>query len=984
MKILDGLTEEQQNAVTHAQGPLIIIAGAGTGKTKVITTRIAWLIEQKLAKPSEIVALTFTEKAANEMSDRLETLVGHHAIEISTTTFHGFCQQIIGRYGLEIGITPGAPLLNEIQLWLLLTREFDRLNLKHYKPHGNPTKFLRSIIKHIARAKDENITVEQYAAYAEKIRLDAGEIDGPESEEVRRVSELAECYRVYQELLLERGVMDFGDLLLYANQILVQRPSVRAKMQQRIKYVVVDEFQDTNMAQYDLVRALLGPEQNITVVGDDDQAIYKFRGASVDNILQFRAHFPTRAEVFLTKNYRSKQEILDASYALIQRNNPYRLESDELGVSSGAKKLTAARGDGAVVTARSFATGIKEAKWIATDIERAIIGGAAPRAIAVLTRGASHIEEVAGELRRRGIPYVIAQTEGLLKTSAALDLMSLLRAALERYNTNAWYHVSISRISHISPHDLVECIAYARRKNISLARVLHGEYPSELSDDGNAAIKDLIARLKLTPEILHTNKASTILYSVLEATDYFRALVRSIESGDTAAMQDMTLVNSFLEFIAEWEAQHPRATPYDFLADCDRLLEFGEEAGQAGALIDVDAVQMLTIHSAKGLEFSRVYVVSAVEQRLPSTERREGIELPDALVREHSIPDDHHTQEERRLAYVAFTRAQDVLTISYAEKYGGSETARRRKPSRFISEAGIEIIPATEELTEEVSETPPNLAMGVTFFEGAIAPREKAPLSFSQLQMFEKCPYQYWFAHVLRLPRQAKWSMSFGKSIHSALQKWYELLKEEDGAEQVALFETNASHVVKKVPEVAKLLELLTHAWINEGYPSEKFHDEKFADAEKMLRLYYRQNEHSWNIPAHIEKKFRVIIGGETLEGSIDRIDINSDGSIEIIDYKTSAPKTSDDLKFQDKEQLLIYQIAAERDLEFRPTLLSYYYVQDGTRATFSAKAKDLEKIETFVAETGARIREGKFEAKPSSFTCAQCDFKDICEYRDL
>lgn len=338
---LSHLNKNQLQAVTHRAGPLMIIAGAGTGKTAVITHRIAWLVEEGLARPQEIVALTFTEKAANEMSERLEKLISHQALAVTTATFHGFCQSLLARFGLEIGVVPGAPLLNEVQLWLLMHREFAKFNLKYYKPHGNPTKFLRALIRHILRTKDENISVAQYLAHAEDLRLNSDVADGPASDEVARVAELAAAYETYQNILAERGVMDFGDLLMQANRLVAERPCVAERLRREIKYIVVDEFQDTNLAQYDLVRALLGPEQNITVVGDDDQAIYRFRGASVENILQFRAHFPARTEVFLTQNYRSRQNILDAAYALIQFNNPHRLECDEFGVSTGAKKLTA-------------------------------------------------------------------------------------------------------------------------------------------------------------------------------------------------------------------------------------------------------------------------------------------------------------------------------------------------------------------------------------------------------------------------------------------------------------------------------------------------------------------------------------------------------------------------------------------------------------------------------------------------------------------
>lgn len=966
------LNEAQKKAVTHRTGPLMIIAGAGTGKTNVITNRIAWLIEQGLAKPSEIVALTFTEKAAHEMIDRLERLVGHHAIEVGASTFHGFCQQLIARYGLEIGVTPGAPLLSEVELWLLMNREFERFNfLKYYRPHGNPTKFLRSLIKHILRAKDENISVAQYRAFAENFKLNA-DSDVVLGEEAAQWDELAESYAMYQKIMQERGVMDFGDLMLYANQLVTERASVRARLQARYKYIVVDEFQDTNMAQYDLVRALLGPEQNITVVGDDDQAIYKFRGASVDNILQFRSHFPSREEVFLTENYRSHQEILDAAYTLIQHNNPNRLEMD----SPGAKKLHAAKGVGATVSAHQFPTAVKEAKWVAAEIQGLISDGTEAKQIAVLARGSSHLEETANELRRLGVPYVIAQTDGLLRTRVVIDMLSMLRVALERNNNNAWYQVVISRVSKVPPSDVVESIAHARRKNILLSKALLGEFSPEVSDEGREALVELGAKMRVEPEFLRTNRASAIIYQLLDQSGYFKTLVQEIDRGSTSGMTDMTLINQFLEFVAEWEAQHPNATPFEFLADCDRLLELGEEGQQALDTSVIEAVQLLTIHASKGLEFDCVFVVSAIEGRFPGTERSSGIDLPAELVREKTESDDQHTEEERRLAYVAFTRAKKKLYITAAEKYSSAENARARKPSRFIAEAACEITP-TLEMSDEVSEEE---SIDVPI---QVAVDRKESFSFTQLQSFETCPYQYWFAHVLKLPTKAKWTMNFGRSLHGALQQWYELLREQGSAQQVSLFDAPAPST-HEIPDVSVMMDILKRSWISDGYPSRHFEDEKRAEAEGMLRQYYKQHEGRWTVPAFIEQRFRVVIGGELMTGSIDRMDILPSGEIEIIDYKTGTPKTSDDLKFDSKQQLLLYQLAAERQFNQRATLLSYYYLQNNDKASFVAKEKDLEKIETFVAETAAEIRTSHFAAKPSPFACGSCDFKDICPYRQL
>src|SRR3989344_5627244 len=348
-KLLNGLNKEQIDAVTHKDGPLLIVAGAGTGKTTVITRRIAWLIEQGLAKPNEILALTFTEKAAGEMEERVDKLLplGYHDLWVST--FHSFAQRILEAHALDIGLPVNFRLMTTTELWMLVRQNFDRFELDYYRPLGNPSRFIHSFIRHFSRAKDELVSPEEYLKYAKDLELDQDSdigLSGEErSAEIKRLSEVASAYATYQKLLAETGALDFGDLITYTYQLFKNRPNILSRYQKQFKYLLVDEFQDTNFAQYELVKLLAAPNNNIAVVGDDDQSIYKFRGASVSNILKFKETFPKADQITLTQNYRSRQNLLDLSYKFIQANNPDRLEV-KLGIS---KKLIAVRkGEGTV------------------------------------------------------------------------------------------------------------------------------------------------------------------------------------------------------------------------------------------------------------------------------------------------------------------------------------------------------------------------------------------------------------------------------------------------------------------------------------------------------------------------------------------------------------------------------------------------------------------------------------------------------------
>ncbi|MFH1837877.1 MAG: UvrD-helicase domain-containing protein [Candidatus Kuenenbacteria bacterium] len=340
-KILENLNEEQRKAVICKNGPLLIVAGAGTGKTTVITTKIAWLILFNEIKSEEILALTFTDKATEEMEERVCQLLPYGYVDLWVSTFHSFAERVLKQHAIDIGLPDNFKLLNQAEQNFLIRRNFDRFNLDYYRPLGNPTKFIQAMIKHFSRAKDEEIWPEDYLKYAEELKqnLDSaldGEIikrkknseqmDEIQNQEIARINEIANAYHVYQQLLLENSALDFGDLINYTLKLFRKRPQILEKYRKQFKYILIDEFQDTNWAQYELIKLLGAPKNNITVSFDDDQSIYKFRGASISNVMQFKKDYPKAEQIFLIKNYRSKQNILDLAYDFIQLNNPNRLE----------------------------------------------------------------------------------------------------------------------------------------------------------------------------------------------------------------------------------------------------------------------------------------------------------------------------------------------------------------------------------------------------------------------------------------------------------------------------------------------------------------------------------------------------------------------------------------------------------------------------------------------------------------------------------
>lgn len=327
--LLKDLNSEQKEAITYLDGPLLIIAGAGTGKTMVITKKIAWLILEKKVKPEEILGLTFSEKAAQEMEERIDQLLPYGYFDLWISTFHSFGEKILRNEALEIGLDSEFKILDQPAQYRFIKENLYKFNLDYYRPLGNPKKFIFALIKHFNRLKDEDISPEEYLNHLERSISNNQSNKKPDQElelEIKKTKEAAQAYKTYQDLKSEKSYLDFGDLIYKTLELFRKRPNILRKYQRQFKYILVDEFQDTNWAQYELVKLLAASKNNLTVSADDDQSIYAFRGSSMNNVFQFKKDFPKTKEVFLVKNYRSSQNILDLAYKFIQKNNPNRLE----------------------------------------------------------------------------------------------------------------------------------------------------------------------------------------------------------------------------------------------------------------------------------------------------------------------------------------------------------------------------------------------------------------------------------------------------------------------------------------------------------------------------------------------------------------------------------------------------------------------------------------------------------------------------------
>ena len=1006
------LNQEQKEAVLHGKGPLLIVAGAGTGKTTAITHRLANLIQSGLAQSQEILAVTFTDKAAGEMEERVDRLLPFGYLDLWVSTFHSFCERILKEHGLDIGLPTNFKLLDQTGSWVLVRQNLDKFNLNYYRPLGNPGKFIHALIDHFGRCKDEAIFPEDYLQYADDIKRNfddgvfgsrAGDredkITQKEAEiEQQRISELADAYHTYQRLLLENNALDFGDLINYCLKLFKERPTILDKYRSQFKYILVDEFQDTNWAQYELIKTLAGPANNLTASADDDQSVFRFIGASFNNVLQFKKDFPQSKEIVLKENYRSTQNILNLACNFIQLNNPNRLEyqlnqdkelaveAKEKGVELSSfkkidKKLKASDQSAGLIEHLHFATLEQEAEGVAKKIAEIINNDKEANFsdFAVLVRANDSATAFFKEFERQRIPYEFLASKGLYSQPVILDIISYFRMldnyhespALNRLLGLPFLNVPAEVAAKINQHSKKRAQStYETLQELSLVK--------GVSKESAQKIGFLVDLIKNHSKLIREKTVGDIFLAFLNDSGYLKYIVK--QEND----RDIGLVTQFYKKIKSFEENSPEPTLTNFMQAMDMELESGE-AGSLEADIEKgpDAVKIMTIHSAKGLEFKYVFIVNLVDKRFPTIERKEPIEIPDKLIKEIVPSGDIHLQEERRLFYVAMTRAKRGLFFTSADDYGGT---RKKKLSRFLGEINFKKPEAGA--GGEVSLKP--VEKGA---EGKKSYNIPPYFSYSQFAAFDKCPLQYKFAHILRVPCIGTAVFSFGKTIHRTLRQFLENYLADQRKNQKELFRAAPDEKDHKKndfsePEQLKRIMAVYEAnWIDEWYENKKQKQAYCKLGKEILKdflerfLKEQPKIKFLDGRPSLELDFSLKIGENTIKGKIDRVDELPDGGIEVIDYKTGRGKEK--LAKEDKEQLMIYQLAGEQIFKETPECLSYYYLENSEKKSFQSSEEERGRFKQEVLNKIEKIKNSDFKATPG-WQCQFCDFKNICEFRKL
>ncbi|MCK9393243.1 ATP-dependent helicase [bacterium] len=997
--LLKKLNKEQKEATIFGNGPLMVVAGAGTGKTTVLTNRIAYLIERKNIKPQEILALTFTEKAAQEMQDRVEKLLPFGYYDFWISTFHSFADKLLRTHGLIIGIPTDYKLLEQTGSWIMVKKNFGKFSfLKEYRPLGNPTKFIHALISHFNHCKNEGIYPENYREYAETLKMDTDSFllkkskkkkIGEENEdelklaERARIEELAMAYETYQQLLLDNSCLDFGDLINYAIKLLEKKPEILEKMRMQFKYVLVDEFQDTNWVQYELVKKIAFPKNNINVFADDDQSIFSFQGASFNNVLRFKKDYPNSKDTVLIQNYRSPQNILDLAYNFIQYNNPNRLEyqlneieeirkrAEERGVDLDNFKKIDKKGALELLSFESAdeeITGVVGKIWEIKEMDDNVSFSD----FAILTRTNDSANNFSRAMDRAGIPYQFYSSKGLYTHPLILDMISYFKVLIDFYDSASFYRILRMLPLDLPPEDVAKITQYSNKKGLPVFEAIQqDDLLDTITQVNRKKLQDLILFIRKHYRLSREKNVAEVFVNILEDVGYSRVLSAATEEN----LHNWEVIYQFYEKIKNFENTHIDGKLISFTEQMQMELDSGEEGNFKISLDDAfDSVKIMTVHSAKGLEFDYVFLTNLVHRKFPSDQRKEPIEIPDKLVKEVLPEGDAHIQEERRLFYVGLTRAKKGLFLTWASDYGGKIL---KKPSRFLLESKLISEEALEKqkLTRGHGSSSYGKNFGFKLESNETIKNDNIKrflpdhFSFSQLASFENCPLQYKFMHILKIPTKGKSNFSFGKSIHNSLYKF--VYDSQNGLKN-------------EYPTLGDLMRTYEKEWINDWYEDAQEQQEFFKNGEKILKNFYnnfildKPKVFTFDDVLALEKTFSLKIVGNNVIGAIDRIDDLGDG-VEIIDYKTGNPKTS--LGTDERFQLLIYHLAAKKIFNLEVKKLTFFYVENGSKFSFEPKDGDEDKTEKKIADIIDKLKRSSF--KPTAgWHCQFCDFKNICSHK--
>jgi DNA helicase-2/ATP-dependent DNA helicase PcrA len=925
---IDKLNDAQKQAVEILNGPVLVVAGAGTGKTRVIVERIQHLISQG-TNPAAILALTFTEKAANEMLDRVNA--GKIGVTIDTTiaTFNRFGNDLLEKYGSEWGLGRLRLLGGTGQL-VFLREHLDNFELDYFAPVSNPDGQLELLAKYASLLKQQLVTPKQLKGYADGLPNN----DDAEKLDKQKHTELARFYTKYLELCRLQQVIDYDDQLYLTIEILRNRPNILKEIQQQYQYILVDEFQDTNPMQSELVDLLAGKNKNIMVVGDDDQSIYGWRGATLANILDFKQRYPDAMEVTLIENYRSTQDILDTAYRLIQHNNPHRLE-----VMHKLDKRLHGQAKGPAPELLHFSTYEAELAWLAENIQDRLKMGADAGSIAVITRRNHGVRRIHQALELYGVPHKVAGLRNdIYAQHSVRQLIEALKAVADPLNDLALFHTLSGPLFELGSHQLASLSSQANRQHKSLSEMIL------MSED--ASYTAALSLIDSWRTLANEQGVGSLAYTLLTDSGWKQRLYTQASEEPTAVTSEIQAISKFFITLKEFERITGVASVQNYILNLPILQAAGSQFDDPSLDIVPDQVNVLSVHGSKGLEWDTVYLVDCTEGSFPLYSRGNNLSVPVELLASPSEADDH-IAEERRLMYVAATRAGKELVISYADRHGNGA---HRKPSRFLgellgSEPSGEALEETTQTSLELFNSPNPTDASVSLPDRMMKDGQLS-LSVSEIEVWLRCPKDFYYRYVLGMPLPPAPQLDYGSLIHRVIEQIH--IGRQQG--KVPSLKQLTADVVKNMPQT--------------GYASKRSRDRAHAQAPLTVKAVYERFLND-DLPIETEWPFELVLPDLALlvRGKIDAVYQTGKG-VEIRDFKTgNSVRTEEQAKSRvsGSQQLTLYALAWQMLRDELPAKLTLDFVETGQSYGIKKQAKSLETMSLKLAQMVKDLRSGNY-----------------------
>lgn len=984
------LNDKQKQAVESLDGPVMVIAGPGTGKTQILAMRIANILLKTQVNPSNILALTFTNSGAYEMRKRLLEIIGPPSYQVHIHTFHSFCNEVINTYPEKFVRAKRLNQLDELEQRLLIQQILDELDLTEIKLLKSPYYYDRAIVADIDALKQEGIGPEKFTEIISseiKIlksrRSEFGKVQFEQKlRELEKNRELGLVYTAYEKNLAQTGRYDYNDMILFVLRAFSSDRELLSIYQEQFQYILLDEFQDTNSAQNEIVK-LLGSfydVPNIFVVGDDEQSIFRFQGASIENIFAFSKNYPQAKVIVLEKNYRSSQKILDSSRAVILNNRNqiiHQLKINKKLISHYEKKQSN-------IFLGEFSSAAVEDYFVATEIKKLIDQGTNASEIAVLYKEHRDAENLIDTLAKMEIPYQL-ETGGNILLDPEINKIIRILAVLDDFdNSEALFEIMHYPFFELPVIDIYKISNTASARRIQLFELIN-ETSEKLNLSKPKRVLNFIETLIECRSFLQNNTFASGFDFVINRIGYLNYLFSLPDSAE-----HLNRLQTLYEKIKALNGQNPKFSLKDFLIYIDALAENNLALKEEPLNVHFEGVRLMTAHKAKGLEFENVFMIHLSDKHWGNARKRDLIKLPNLIT---TKPSDFETdEEERRLFYVGLTRAKSRIYLTYATKYNESTLA---VASKFINELPEKLInPVETKKCEEAAEerlklafAPANRPLGTNlknYLRGLLADFSLSATSFNA---YLECPYGFLLNQLIHVPKAKDFSQAYGTAVHGALEKFF---KEFDLTlklpTKTGLEKYFREAIEEEILTVAEKKRAFSQGVINLDNYYDFYHD-RFKLLGPPLK-----NEFSFG-------RDHVHFGEIPITGIIDKIELvdRVGMQVRIIDYKTSAPKSLNYLLGQTREedlsffyQACFYRLLGENDPLFKwkikEVVFDFISPERGKfkMVSLPIEPRQFEDFKKLLEKTYANILALKFPENTEA--CKKhrfaCEYYNLCQNR--